>query len=119
MTRIEQLTKALEKQNMQGGASNEQWMVWLLTDIAVSLANIADRLAEQADKTKPMAEEDDLTELTIEDLEALEQEPRKGYWVTRPHVFGVTYCSECGFELKINNTNFCPNCGADMREVEE
>lgn len=56
MTRIEQLTKALEKQNMQGGASNEQWMVWLLTDIAVSLANIADKLAEQTDKTKPMAE---------------------------------------------------------------
>lgn len=59
MTRIEQLTKALEKQNMQGGASNEQWMVWLLADIAVSLANIADRLAEQADKTKPMAEEEE------------------------------------------------------------
>lgn len=58
MTRIEQLTKALEKQNMQGGASNEQWMVWLLTDIAVSLANIADRLVEQADKTKPIAEEE-------------------------------------------------------------
>lgn len=59
MTRIEQLTKALEKQNMQGGASNEQWMVWLLTDIAVSLANIADRLAEQADKTKSMTEEEE------------------------------------------------------------
>lgn len=58
MTRIEQLTKALEKANMQGGASNEQWIVWLLTDIAVSLANIADRLTEQADKTKPMAEEE-------------------------------------------------------------
>ena len=56
MTRIEQLTKALEKQNMQGGASYEQWMVWLLTDIAVSLANIADRLAEQADKPKPYKE---------------------------------------------------------------
>lgn len=42
MTRIEQLTKALEKQNMQGGAPTEQWMVWLLTNIAVSLANIAD-----------------------------------------------------------------------------
>lgn len=59
MTRIEQLTKALEIQNENGGASNEQWMVWLLTDIAVSLANIADRLAEQADKTKPMTEEEE------------------------------------------------------------
>lgn len=50
---------------------------------------------------------------------ALEQELRKGHWVTRPHVFGVTYCSECGFELRTDNTNFCPNCGADMREGEE
>ena len=50
---------------------------------------------------------------------SIEQAPRKGHWVTRPHVFGVAYCSECGFELKIDNTIFCPNCGADMREDEE
>lgn len=47
------------------------------------------------------------------------QEPRKAHWVTRPHVFGIAYCSECDFELKIDNTNFCPNCGADMRDVQE
>jgi hypothetical protein len=44
-------------------------------------------------------------------------EQRKGHWVTKPNVFGVAYCSECDFELRIDNTNFCPNCGADMREV--
>lgn len=44
------------------------------------------------------------------------KEQRKGHWVTKPNVFGVAYCSECDFELKIDNTNFCPNCGADMRE---
>ena len=43
----------------------------------------------------------------------------KGHWITRPHVYGVTYCSKCDFELKIDDTNYCPNCGADMREVEE
>lgn len=48
-----------------------------------------------------------------------EQEPTMGHWITKPHVYGVTYCSECDFELKIDNTNYCPNCGADMREVEE
>lgn len=48
-------------------------------------------------------------------IEALKKEPIKGHWVTRPHVFGVVYCSECGFELKIDNTNFCPNCGAGVR----
>ena len=35
----------------------------------------------------------------------------KGYWKTRPL---ITFCSECGFELKIDNTNYCPNCGAKM-----
>ena len=42
------------------------------------------------------------------------QEPRKGYWLHRPHVYGVTYCSICDFELKIDNTNYCPHCGAKM-----
>ena len=47
------------------------------------------------------------------------QEPRKGHWLHRPHVYGVTYCSICDFELKIDNTNYCPNCGAKMAESEE
>ena len=49
---------------------------------------------------------------------ALEQEPTTGHWITKPHVYGVTYCSECDFELKIDNTNYCPNCGAKMAESE-
>lgn len=47
-----------------------------------------------------------------------DQEQRKGHWVAKPHVFGVRYCSECDFELRIDNTNFCPNCGAKMAESE-
>ena len=59
-------------------------------------------------------------EFVLEDYKRLiKQEPRKGYWLRRPHVYGVTYCSICDFELKIDNTNYCPNCGADMREVKE
>lgn len=42
----------------------------------------------------------------------------KGKWITKPHVHGVTYCSKCDFELKIDDTNFCPNCGVDMRGEE-
>lgn len=52
-------------------------------------------------------------------IEALKKEPRKGRWITKPHVYGVAFCSECGFELKTNDTNFCPNCGTDMREGKE
>ena len=43
---------------------------------------------------------------------------RKGKWINKPNVYGVAYCSECDFELHINDTNFCPNCGADMRGEE-
>ena len=44
------------------------------------------------------------------------QEQKTGYWKTRPL---ITFCSECGFELKIDNTNYCPNCGAKMDEPRE
>ena len=30
----------------------------------------------------------------------------------------VAYCSECGKRLCSRFTSYCPNCGADMREVE-
>lgn len=42
-------------------------------------------------------------------------ERKKGKWLLRPNIYGVAYCSECDYELHTNNTNFCPNCGADMR----
>lgn len=50
-------------------------------------------------------------------VEEMKQEPKTGYWITRPHIYGVAFCSECGFELKINDTNYCPNCGAKMSET--
>lgn len=56
--------------------------------------------------------------LGIKCVETLEQEPRKGKWISKPHVYGVTYCSECNFELKIDDTNYCPNCGAEMESEE-
>ena len=52
-------------------------------------------------------------------------EPRKkGKWELRTdEIFDIDYykCSECGYETyrKIDISNFCPNCGADMREGEE
>ena len=63
------------------------------------------------------------------------QEPRKGHWIShREHCenMGVMpsglsayeWCSncDCGIDVREwyrNHYNFCPNCGADMREVEE
>lgn len=39
---------------------------------------------------------------------------RHGRWVSKEGVYGVVYCSICDFELKIDNTPYCPNCGAKM-----
>lgn len=52
-------------------------------------------------------------------IEALKDRPKGewivlGEWVSRSGCYGVAYCSECNYELRGNNTNFCPNCGAEM-----
>jgi len=67
-------------------------------------------------------------------MDLLEQEHRKGHWVESDYGNMITqhrwYCSECGgmhndsesgewrevFDFKYD---YCPLCGADMREVEE
>ena len=41
-------------------------------------------------------------------------ERKKGRWINKPHIYGVAYCSECDFELHINDTPYCPNCGYRM-----
>lgn len=48
------------------------------------------------------------------------EEPRKGHWIKVTYNTGrlVCECDRCGWQQKLY-TNFCPNCGADMREVEE
>ena len=45
---------------------------------------------------------------------------RRGRW-ERQELAPTSYlfCSECGFPKKRGTWNFCPNCGADMREVEK
>ena len=39
---------------------------------------------------------------------------RHGRWTHKPNIYGVAYCSECDYELRINNASYCPNCGAKM-----
>lgn len=54
-----------------------------------------------------------------------EQEPRKGHWIRLENWLDVgkrVECSACGQVFVIGDNvsrNFCANCGADMREVEE
>jgi len=51
----------------------------------------------------------------ITELPSAQPERKTGKWVEKPNVYGVAYCSLCDYELHTNDTNFCPNCGADMR----
>lgn len=51
----------------------------------------------------------------LENLPSAQPERKTGKWVEKLNVYGVAYCSLCGYELHTNDTNFCPNCGADMR----
>ena len=41
----------------------------------------------------------------------VEPERKTGHWIEH---YGDSKCSECGYELKIYDTNYCPNCGARM-----
>ncbi len=54
-------------------------------------------------------------------LELLEQESKRGHWIpiSSPFDFSdVHKCSMCGLEQE-GATRFCPDCGADMRELTE
>ena len=45
---------------------------------------------------------------------------RHGEWIKYPHNSGI-YCSRCRHKRRYKdaNDNYCPNCGADMRGVED
>lgn len=54
------------------------------------------------------------------DFHVIEPERRKGKWITQQ--FGSwAECSECHelYDIPIAISNFCPNCGADMRGEQE
>ena len=57
-------------------------------------------------------------------IEALEQEPKTGHWVGIDEYPHEDYeCNNCGFihtfiDGHTAQYNFCPNCGAEMREGE-
>ena len=67
----------------------------------------------------------EVLENKLQDLPSVKtKEPRKGHWIEHPHECGINWeypmyeCSEC-HEWTEDNSDFCPNCGADMREDKE
>lgn len=57
-------------------------------------------------------------EIYKQGYECGKNERKTGKWVHLPNVWGVVFCSECNYDLRINDTKYCPNCGAEM-EVGE
>lgn len=62
-------------------------------------------------------------------IQALEQEPKTGHWITISHGFPAeptSVCSECGFDRDFyirtrgfDKIKYCPNCGCRMIEPQE
>ena len=60
-------------------------------------------------------------------IKALEEPERKtGHWIKTARWGRVYYCDQCrnyldfdGVNAGRGSTNYCPNCGADMRGEEE
>lgn len=54
-------------------------------------------------------------------IQALEEpERKKGKWIENLEYLPITYtCPFCGHEIWYDATNFCDQCGADMREETE
>lgn len=44
-------------------------------------------------------------------------ERKKGKWIENTEYFPTTYtCPFCGYKIYRETTDFCPSCGADLRE---
>lgn len=62
----------------------------------------------------------DLVLMDIDEVPAADVRPVvRGRWSEKPYLLGTTnVCSVCGenYGMPHGKYNFCPNCGADMRE---
>lgn len=81
------------------------------------------RLLYDAEGTAPILGLSRIIEISdvvriIEDAPTIGTVPvRRGRWERQELApSSCLFCSECGFPKKRGTWNFCPNCGADMRE---
>ena len=90
----------------------------------------ADALKETIDREIFRHETIDHVFQIIDDAPTIE--PKRGKWIDkgwkgdwqfetdgRGNCWYEYECSECGFRNKGGKSNFCPNCGADMRGKDD
>ena len=57
--------------------------------------------------------------MLINRLPSAEPERKKGYWINTDNYYQRWKCSECGCHTRDAEPNYCPHCGADMRDDYE
>ena len=89
-----------------------------------------DALDKRFDKI-PMEQTTEILKLRkdLRGLPSIQSEQKRGRWIYGEDEYGIDgyHCDKCGFFVPwdythkfinyIEDYNFCPNCGADMREV--
>lgn len=79
----------------------------------------ADELINEFDRTFLGNNPRGVIRATIENAPTIEPDREKGKWIRMSDADGEFYaCSECGCWIG-EPTNFCSECGADMRERSE
>ena len=67
-------------------------------------------------------EEDKTLKEVVRVIKTLKQESKTGHWIDthdKEEWWGEEFiCSECDYRM-IGDSNFCPNCGVDMRSDVE
>ena len=54
----------------------------------------------------------------IKQLSSVTSQPKTGHWIDDDTLCHSWRCNQCYWLMRSNRTNFCPNCGADMRGDE-
>jgi hypothetical protein len=98
-------------------------------DLGVDCISRADAIKAMQDKAKKLTNEDTINGLCgavamLYEMPSVTPQLRKGHWiVAKGSYLGMrnACCSNCKdfYTNDWNVMNYCPNCGADMREVEE
>ena len=102
----EQINTVVDALNPKGDLINRQDAIYALTE-----ANLKSHM----DSVEGGQENRSAIRIIMELPSA---ERKRGEWIKEDS--GAMYCTACGkYPLFASATNYCPNCGATMKEVEE
>lgn len=89
---------------------------------AIAVADSSDYVGLSVEDCKKVTDE---VVKGLKQLPSVQPEQTKGKWIHDgydfPHGIDWIHCSICGkkgINVPADLTNFCPNCGADMRETD-